>query len=139
MERRAKRGHRPPAGKTEAQVRRERDLARKEMTGQLTSADRAAIRRFVYRQNALIGLPRDYRIGEAYAYATREGMAKFREEVAYVQQLRRESGPLPRGDTDKVTIDDLISRSLIDRGLPVVEWYFYNPSEAGRRRMKLAA
>jgi hypothetical protein len=138
-ERRAARGHRPPAGKTEYAVRRESSERRAAATGQLTDNERAAVRRFVRQQNALVGLPRDYKITEALAYATREGMEKFRAEVAYVRYLKRESGPLPRGDTDKTTIDDLIRRSLLDRGLPVVEWYFYNPSEAGRRRMRLAA
>lgn len=116
------RGHAPPPGKTEAQARRERELAEAESIGKLTTPQRGQIRAFARERAAFIGQEEDEAIDEAIAWATANGWQRFREERAFIKGLGMQG----------MTMTDIELRSLSGEGFPNPKWYYYRTREQMR-------
>jgi hypothetical protein len=120
------RGHGSRAGKSESQLRREREAKERDAIGKPTSADRAFIRRFADKEILPRNpdMDRDEVLEQAYANMARIGSARWREQVAKQRQLRSEY-VAGGGKSLNYTISDL-EWWAGDDGFDDHRWYFYH-------------
>jgi hypothetical protein len=114
-ERGAARGHVPPPGKTEARARFERETA----LGQLSTGQKATIRRFAEAKADFLGFDPEEVTEEAISWATAVGYDRALEEIRFDRRLGQQGRSMA----------DLEFRSANEGGFPDPRWYYYRRAD----------
>jgi hypothetical protein len=125
--RQAARGHKPPSGKTEAQVRREKEQRKQEMLGALTTPQRTQVRAFFNANMA----PREARAGVSPSTVGAQAIAASRESFvgkvtakgfAWFQDLRTMRDRTQSGDYG---YDMAAWEDYLDTDWDLDEWHLW--------------
>jgi hypothetical protein len=116
------RGHKPPPGRTEAAVRRERELREYEALGKLPDREKQAVKRFARQRAEFAGLDPEESEAELLEWTSLRGYAAFAKERDFMRNLGQQG----------MTMAAIEFRCATGDGFPDPRMYWYRRRELMR-------